>query len=1152
MAGVSNSDEGYILAHPSQLKDVKRKMEKMKKFRILMLTLKRLDSRYIKDLEYCLERCLLNDVSIRECFKDPGQLHKVLRAMKNNKLVNKDNQIQLDIRENNINFDCINTLRKLIKRESISALDLPEDLKMEFATAILEALHDVPNEISVLSMKWAVLSEASITYLHAMLLEKRITKYLSLAGCRGEHGLLLKHHLERLKREASKQRELNTEWYPVYNEVDDPYVAMTKLPPRLSSMYLALESGKVFKMGYQAKKTVTNKLKKMKNSVAKKSKKHQSSEEQIRMSDLKVDEHSDDHQNSTDDNLDQSSDEENLDYVNEHSEIVNGSSNLEEELKGLENLDLEKIDPSLKHVRGGNQSITVNIQQYVARGDIHDVRAQNVAYDNARMTATGSSTFMPRPIRNTEYPQIEYSEQDERLLPELPGLNESPEQRQQNIPTQSEPKIKTVTKCTKQDSVKINKSGTHISTQSEDDKSANGNETPVNTQQKKNVPSAPHKSNLSYDEGNLACTEQSNDADLQPTAIYIKHDNTGIHAYKHSQGKESSMDDKISTKTILEDNDVQDGYKHQEIVIQEPIKDKSLKHEATCPSTIFQKKTPNEEDVQGRTKQNNSTSQNNEVEQKSPEQRQQNIPTQSEPKIKTVTKCTKQDSVKINKSGTHISTQSKDDKSANGNETPVNTQQKKNVPSYPHKSNLSFDEGNLACTEQSNDADLQPTAIYIKHDNTGIHAYKHSQGKESSMDDKISTKTILEDNDVQDGYKHQEIVIQEPIKDKSLEHEATCPSTIFQKKTPNEEEVQGRTKQNNSTSQNNEVEQKITEQRQSCPPELQSTHAKANSRYRPTENTNLLTTTDSNDGASYFQDKKSGEEVDENITPKDNGTFINSHQRIQRMNVQENLSDDRSYLELTPLLPTKLPLNGDNAKTVLGHEKINTNIRKEEESDETVALVISKIVVKSASIKRNKTLSKVTNRDANYNILPFLGEDGEIINDTKMVPEKQNKNLDSVLNRTVSHKYEETTLPRNASQPPETIPDEKVATPKTNKPKENCYQITEASQVQRKAATLPRKSSNIQNDTIHDGSGKVASILEQEMKNVVHSEEASKLISTRQKSVKDSTSIFESSSYESNADAGHSAEVAEVIAKKRLSVKERAAMYQSSLKRKKN
>nr|XP_039265949.1 uncharacterized protein LOC120341495 isoform X4 [Styela clava] len=1004
MAGVSNSDEGYILAHPSQLKDVKRKMEKMKKFRILMLTLKRLDSRYIKDLEYCLERCLLNDVSIRECFKDPGQLHKVLRAMKNNKLVNKDNQIQLDIRENNINFDCINTLRKLIKRESISALDLPEDLKMEFATAILEALHDVPNEISVLSMKWAVLSEASITYLHAMLLEKRITKYLSLAGCRGEHGLLLKHHLERLKREASKQRELNTEWYPVYNEVDDPYVAMTKLPPRLSSMYLALESGKVFKMGYQAKKTVTNKLKKMKNSVAKKSKKHQSSEEQIRMSDLKVDEHSDDHQNSTDDNLDQSSDEENLDYVNEHSEIVNGSSNLEEELKGLENLDLEKIDPSLKHVRGGNQSITVNIQQYVARGDIHDVRAQNVAYDNARMTATGSSTFMPRPIRNTEYPQIEYSEQDERLLPELPGLNESPEQRQQNIPTQSEPKIKTVTKCTKQDSVKINKSGTHISTQSEDDKSANGNETPVNTQQKKNVPSAPHKSNLSYDEGNLACTEQSNDADLQPTAIYIKHDNTGIHAYKHSQGKESSMDDKISTKTILEDNDVQDGYKHQEIVIQEPIKDKSLKHEATCPSTIFQKKTPNEEDVQGRTK------------------------------------------------------------------------------------------------------------------------------------------------------------------------------------------------QNNSTSQNNEVEQKITEQRQSCPPELQSTHAKANSRYRPTENTNLLTTTDSNDGASYFQDKKSGEEVDENITPKDNGTFINSHQRIQRMNVQENLSDDRSYLELTPLLPTKLPLNGDNAKTVLGHEKINTNIRKEEESDETVALVISKIVVKSASIKRNKTLSKVTNRDANYNILPFLGEDGEIINDTKMVPEKQNKNLDSVLNRTVSHKYEETTLPRNASQPPETIPDEKVATPKTNKPKENCYQITEASQVQRKAATLPRKSSNIQNDTIHDGSGKVASILEQEMKNgrrhpgtvkktesmkqtpstlpeplkrnfstrisrtepqylpkeIVHSEEASKLISTRQKSVKDSTSIFESSSYESNADAGHSAEVAEVIAKKRLSVKERAAMYQSSLKRKKN
>ncbi|XP_077976346.1 uncharacterized protein LOC120341495 isoform X2 [Styela clava] len=997
MAGVSNSDEGYILAHPSQLKDVKRKCENIKKFKIWMLTLKRLDSRYIKDLEYCLERCLLNDVSIRECFKDPGQLHKVLRAMKNNKLVNKDNQIQLDIRENGINFDCIITLRKLIKKESISALDFPEDLKMEFATAILEAVHSVSNEMSVLSMKWAVLSEASITYLHAMLHEKRITKYLSLAGCRGEHGLLLKHHLKLLKREASKQRELNTEWFPVYNEVDDPYVAITKLPPRLSSMYLALESGNVFKMGYQAKKTVTKKLKKMKNSVAKKSKKHQSSEEQIRMSDLKVDEHSDDHQNSTDDNLDQSSDEENLDYVNEHSEIVNGSSNLEEELKGLENLDLEKIDPSLKHVRGGNQSITVNIQQYVARGDIHDVKAQNVAYDNARVTATGSSTFMPRQIRNTEYPQIEYSEQDERLLPELPGLNESPEQRQQNIPTQSEPKIKTVTKCTKQDSVKI-------------------------------------------------------------------------------------------------------------------------------------------------------------------------------------------------KSGTHVSTQSKDDKSANGNETPVNTQQKKNVPSSPHKSNLSFDEGNLACTEQSNDADLQPTAIYIKHDNTGIHAYKHSQGKESSMDDKISTKTILEDNDVQDGYKHQEIVIQEPIKDKSLEHEATCPSTIFQKKFPNEEEVQGRTKQNNSTSQNNEIEQKITEQRQSCPPELQSTHAKTNSRYRPTENTNLLTTTDSNDGASYFQDNKSGE-VDENITSKDNGTFINSHQRIQRMNVQENLSDDRSYLELTPLLPTKLPLNGDNAKTVLGHEKINTNIRKEEESDETVALVMSKIVVKSASIKRNKTLSKVTNIDANYNIIPFLGEDGEIINDTKMIPEKQNKNLDSVLNRTASHKYEKTTLPRNASQPIEN-----VATPKTNKLKENCFQVTEASQVQRKAATLPRKSSNIQNDTIHDGSGKVASILEQENKNgrrhpgtvkktesmkqtpstlpeplkrnfstrisrtepqylpkeIVHSEEASKLISTRQKSVKDSTSIFESSSYESNADAGHSAEVAEVIAKKQLSVKERAAMYQSSLKRKKN
>ncbi|XP_077976347.1 uncharacterized protein LOC120341495 isoform X4 [Styela clava] len=929
MAGVSNSDEGYILAHPSQLKDVKRKCENIKKFKIWMLTLKRLDSRYIKDLEYCLERCLLNDVSIRECFKDPGQLHKVLRAMKNNKLVNKDNQIQLDIRENGINFDCIITLRKLIKKESISALDFPEDLKMEFATAILEAVHSVSNEMSVLSMKWAVLSEASITYLHAMLHEKRITKYLSLAGCRGEHGLLLKHHLKLLKREASKQRELNTEWFPVYNEVDDPYVAITKLPPRLSSMYLALESGNVFKMGYQAKKTVTKKLKKMKNSVAKKSKKHQSSEEQIRMSDLKVDEHSDDHQNSTDDNLDQSSDEENLDYVNEHSEIVNGSSNLEEELKGLENLDLEKIDPSLKHVRGGNQSITVNIQQYVARGDIHDVKAQNVAYDNARVTATGSSTFMPRQIRNTEYPQIEYSEQDERLLPELPGLNESPEQRQQNIPTQSEPKIKTVTKCTKQDSVKI-------------------------------------------------------------------------------------------------------------------------------------------------------------------------------------------------KSGTHVSTQSKDDKSAN---------------------------------------------------------------------DKISTKTILEDNDVQDGYKHQEIVIQEPIKDKSLEHEATCPSTIFQKKFPNEEEVQGRTKQNNSTSQNNEIEQKITEQRQSCPPELQSTHAKTNSRYRPTENTNLLTTTDSNDGASYFQDNKSGEEVDENITSKDNGTFINSHQRIQRMNVQENLSDDRSYLELTPLLPTKLPLNGDNAKTVLGHEKINTNIRKEEESDETVALVMSKIVVKSASIKRNKTLSKVTNIDANYNIIPFLGEDGEIINDTKMIPEKQNKNLDSVLNRTASHKYEKTTLPRNASQPIEN-----VATPKTNKLKENCFQVTEASQVQRKAATLPRKSSNIQNDTIHDGSGKVASILEQENKNgrrhpgtvkktesmkqtpstlpeplkrnfstrisrtepqylpkeIVHSEEASKLISTRQKSVKDSTSIFESSSYESNADAGHSAEVAEVIAKKQLSVKERAAMYQSSLKRKKN
>nr|XP_039264543.1 uncharacterized protein LOC120340367 [Styela clava] len=201
----SSSDDNYHLVFPWQLRYVKKNWEITKQFKILILTLKRLDSEYIKDLEYCLERCLLNDVRIRESFKDPAQLHKVLRAIKNNKLVNEDNRIQLDIRENGINFDCIKTLLKLIKRGGISALDLPEELKMEFATAILEALHSVPNEIAVLSMKKAVLSKTSITCLSTMLHDKKITKYLNLAGCHGQHHLLLKHDLEQLKEEASKQ-----------------------------------------------------------------------------------------------------------------------------------------------------------------------------------------------------------------------------------------------------------------------------------------------------------------------------------------------------------------------------------------------------------------------------------------------------------------------------------------------------------------------------------------------------------------------------------------------------------------------------------------------------------------------------------------------------------------------------------------------------------------------------------------------------------------------------------------------------------------------------------------------------------------------------------------------------------------------------------
>nr|XP_039264544.1 uncharacterized protein LOC120340368 [Styela clava] len=284
-----------------------------------------------------------------------------------------------------------------------------------------------------------------------------------------------------------------------------------------------------------------------------------------------MDEHSGDPLTSTDDNLERSSNEKNI----EHSERLNDSSNFEEELKGLEISGLEKVKPHLRYNKGGKYSITVyNNIGYVAKGDVHnDVKAQNIAYDNASLTATGSSTFIPRQIKNTEYPQIEHFDQNKRSLP---CLDEAPEQKQQNVPTQSEPKNKTVMKCTKQDSVKINKSGTRVSTQSKDDKSATGD-----------VNNAVTSHNVALDNSSLNATGGST---FMPRQIK----NTEYPQIDYCEQNKIAL----------------------------PCLDEA------------------------------------------PKKKQKNVPPQSEPKNKTVIKCTKQDSVNINKSGTRVSTQSKDDKSA--------------------------------------------------------------------------------------------------------------------------------------------------------------------------------------------------------------------------------------------------------------------------------------------------------------------------------------------------------------------------------------------------------------------------------------------------------------------------------------------------------